>query len=46
MNEIENVRDEETLDPQDWQAMRALGHWMVAETSLVKVTRLGDYCVA
>jgi glutamate/tyrosine decarboxylase-like PLP-dependent enzyme len=29
MNEIEDVRDEETLDPEDWQAMRALGHRMV-----------------
>ena len=27
--EIENLRDEETLDPEDWQAMRALGHQML-----------------
>jgi aromatic-L-amino-acid/L-tryptophan decarboxylase len=29
MNELDGVRDEETLDPEDWQAMRALGHRMV-----------------
>jgi len=29
MDEIEDVMSEETLDPQDWQALRALGHQMV-----------------
>jgi glutamate/tyrosine decarboxylase-like PLP-dependent enzyme len=29
MDEIEKVGSEETLDPQDWQALRALGHKMV-----------------
>ena len=26
---MDNLKDEETLDPQDWDAMRALGHRMV-----------------
>jgi aromatic-L-amino-acid decarboxylase len=29
MDEIENAGSEETLDPEDWQALRALGHQMV-----------------
>jgi glutamate/tyrosine decarboxylase-like PLP-dependent enzyme len=29
MDEIEDVGSEETLDPKDWQALRALGHQMV-----------------
>lgn len=29
MNEFDEARNEETLDPEDWQAMRALGHRMV-----------------
>ncbi|MGB7926223.1 MAG: aminotransferase class I/II-fold pyridoxal phosphate-dependent enzyme [Pyrinomonadaceae bacterium] len=29
MREITDLRDEETLDPDDWQAMRALGHRML-----------------
>ncbi len=29
MNEVRPVKIEESLDPEDWQAMRALGHRMV-----------------
>jgi aromatic-L-amino-acid decarboxylase len=29
MDEIRNVGSEETLDPEDWQALRTLGHQMV-----------------
>jgi hypothetical protein len=45
VNPIETVSKEESLDPEDWEALRALGHRMVDDMMIYLETIIPGFGV-